>query len=256
MDRTPGEFELKADAHLQVRLLDLQTLDTRLTQLAHRDRSLPDAELLAAAQVRAGRLRDEVIAAETIASDLMAEQAKAEQDVEQVRERERRDQQLLDSGSITDPKQLQSIQAELASLVKRQSALEDVELEIMERVEGAQKAVVVLAADRDEVLAEVATLEDSVARQRGEIASERAQVEAERREVTVDIPADLLGLYDKIRGELGGVGAAPLYRGRCEGCRLELTPTEIESIRSAASDEVIRCEECRRILVRTAESGL
>lgn len=256
MDRTPGEFELKADAHLQVRLLDLQTLDTRLTQLAHRERSLPDAELLAAAQVRAGRLRDEVIAAETIASDLMAEQAKAEQDVEQVRERERRDQQLLDSGSITDPKQLQSIQAELASLVKRQSALEDVELEIMERVEGAQKAVVVLAADRDEVLAEVATLEDSVARQRGEIAAERAQVDADRREVAGDIPAELLSLYDKIRGEHGGVGAAPLYRGRCEGCRLELTPTEIESIRAAASDEVIRCEECRRILVRTAESGL
>jgi len=27
-------------------------------------------------------------------------------------------------------------------------------------------------------------------------------------------------------------------------------------VRSAAPDEVVRCDECRRILVRTAESGL
>ncbi|MCF8528271.1 MAG: nucleic acid-binding protein, partial [Candidatus Nanopelagicales bacterium] len=68
--------------------------------------------------------------------------------------------------------------------------------------------------------------------------------------------ADLLSLYNKIRAEQGGVGAAALHRGSCQGCRLTLPPTEIEELRAAAPDAVIRCEECRRILVRTPESGL
>ena len=56
---------------------------------------------------------------------------------------------------------------------------------------------------------------------------------------------------------MAGLGAAPLHRGTCQGCRLQLPPTEIEALRSAAApDAVIRCEDCRRILVRTPESGL
>ena len=70
-----------------------------------------------------------------------------------------------------------------------------------------------------------------------------------------DLPADLVALYEKIR-ESTGVGAALLRAGRCEGCRLELSGSERSRVRSAPPDEVIRCEECRRILVRTAESGL
>lgn len=256
MDCAPRELPLNAEPHVQIRLLDVQALDTRLTQLDHKAAHLPDSQALAAAQVRANRLRDEVVAAETIASDLEAEQRRADLDVEQVRERARRDQELLDSGSIGDPKQLQSIQSELESLGRRQSDLEDIELEIMERVDGARKAVDVLTADRDAVQAEFADLAASVQSQLDEISAERAVVEADRAEVSSAIPADLLALYDKLRADQGGVGAAPLYRGRCEGCRLELPPTEIAAIREAPADEVLRCDECRRILIRTPESGL
>ncbi len=207
-------------------------------------------------QARAQRLRDEVVAAETIASDLELEQRKADADVEQVRDRSKRDQDLLDSGSIGDPKQLQSLQSEIESLARRQSDLEDVELEIMERVDGARKAVEVLTAQREERVAEVAELEALVSSQLAEIKAEEASVLTERAEVTSGLPEDLLSLYDKIRADHGGLGAAPLYRGRCEGCRLELPPTDIANFRDAAPDEVLRCEECRRILVRTPESGL
>lgn len=256
MDRASKEYILNAEPHLQIRLLDVQALDTRLTQLDHKASHLPQAQELAAAKARAARLRDEVVAAETIASDLEAEQRKADADVEQVRERAKRDQQLLDSGSIGDPKQLQSIQAELESLGRRQSDLEDIELEIMERVDGARKAVDVLTADRAAVDSEVAELSAQVQAELDEIAAERARVMAERTEAQQGIPGDLIALYDKIRADHGGVGAAPLYRGRCEGCRLELPPTEINAIREAPADEVLRCDECRRILVRTPESGL
>jgi predicted nucleic acid-binding Zn-ribbon protein len=201
-------------------------------------------------------VRDEVVAAETIASDLESEQARADRDVDQVRERIARDRQLLDSGTIGDPKQLQSIQAELDSLARRQSALEDVELEIMERVEGASAAVAQLTEERDALAQERETIATSVHEQLAAIDAERRLVDEQRMIIAADIPADLMALYDKIRADHGGLGAAPLHRGRCEGCRLTLPPNEIEAMRAAPPDDVIRCEECRRILVRTPESGL
>ena len=256
MNPSPGEPDLNADPATQLRLLEVQEQDTRLGQIAHQVKTLPDAKRLAELDARLSRLRDEVIAGETIASDLEREQRKADLDVEQVRDRAKRDRDLLDSGAIGDPKQLQSLQHELESLARRQSDLEDVELEIMERVEGARAAVTVLTADRDGVAAEHVALSASVQEQLAALDADRAGVTATRADLAAGIPAELLALYDKIRADHGGVGAAPLHQGRCEGCRLQLPPTDIEAIRAAAADEVLRCEECRRILVRTPESGL
>lgn len=256
MDRAPRELPLNADAETQLRLLDLQSRDTTMAQLLHRAKTLPDAVALADVDTRLARLRDEVVAAETIESDLALEQRKADADVDQVRERARRDQELLDSGSIGNPKQLQSLQHELQSLARRQAELEDIELEIMERAEGASAAVRVLTADRDARIAEQAALASRVAGQLADIESDRASIAVQRADLAAGIPADFLGLYDKIRADRGGVGAARLHRGRCEGCHLTMPPNEIEKLRAAPPDAVVRCEECRRILIRTAESGL
>ena len=256
MDPAPREHPLNADAATQLRLLELQDKDTRLGQLDHRLRTLPEAARLAELEGQLSRLRDQVVAAETILSDLEHDQVRADHDVEQVRERMTRDRQLMDSGTIGDPKQLQSLQSELDSLTRRQSDLEDVELEIMERVEGARAAVGQLTGERDELVRECDEVASRVHDQRADIADERRIVEGERAALATQIPVDLLGLYDKIRADHGGLGAAPLHRGTCEGCRLKLPPTEIEALRVAPPDAVIRCEECRRILVRTPESGL
>lgn len=247
---------MKAPASEQLTLLDIQEHDTRLAQLQHRLNTMPQVAELASIRDRAERLRKEIIAAKTIVSDLERDRAKAEADVDLVRERSRKDQHLLDSGSISDPKQLQSLQSELQSLAKRQSDLEDVELEVMERLEGAQAAVVHLEGELGGVVEQESRLSAEIAGLQAEIDAERSTVLAERGQLATQVSADLLGLYDKIRADHSGLGAAPLHRGRCEGCRLELPPTEIAAIRTAADDEVLRCEECRRILVRTPQSGL
>ena len=90
----------------------------------------------------------------------------------------------------------------------------------------------------------------------GDIRGERTDSTAEREQLVADIPTPLLTLYDKLRAQLGGVGAGALRQGRCEGCRLAVGAAELARMRSAPSDEVLRCEECNRILVRTSESGL
>lgn len=247
---------MKAQPAEQLALLDVQACDTRLSQLQHRLASLPESAELEQVRARIDRLRKEIVAAETIVSDLEREQSKADADVDLVRERSRKDRELLDSGSINDPKQLQSLESELESLAKRQSDLEDVELEVMERLEGAQAAVTHLVGEREAAEGEEARLADAVAAVQAEVETERAAINADRADLASRVSAELMALYEKIRGDHGGVAAARLHRGRCEGCRLELPPTDVSAIRAAAEDEVLRCEECRCVLVRTDESGL
>ncbi|WKX74198.1 zinc ribbon domain-containing protein [Streptomyces sp. XD-27] len=240
----------------QIRLLDVQALDVRLSQLAHKRRTLPEHAEIESLNADLTQLRDLLVAAQTEESDTAREQTKAEQDVDQVRQRAARDQKRLDSGTVTSPKDLENLQHEIASLAKRQGDLEDIVLEVMERRESVQERVAELTGRVESVQAKA---DDATARRDAaaeEIDAETATVTKEREVIAGTIPDDLLKLYDKLRAQQGGVGAARLYQRRCEGCRLELNITEVNEVRAAAPDAVVRCENCRRILVRTPESGL
>ncbi|MFE6227671.1 C4-type zinc ribbon domain-containing protein [Microtetraspora glauca] len=240
----------------QIRLLDVQALDVRLQQLAHKRRALPEHAEIEALTKDLTQLRDLLVAAQTEESDCAREQTKAEQDVDQVRQRAARDQQRLDSGAVSSPKDLESLQREITSLAKRQGDLEEIVLEVMERRESAQERVAELT---DRVAAVQAKVDDATTRRdtaQAGLDEEAAGVAKEREVVAGTVPADLLKLYDKLREQQGGVGAARLYQRKCEGCHIELNITELNEVRAAAKDAVVRCENCRRILVRTAESGL
>ncbi|MEV7325820.1 C4-type zinc ribbon domain-containing protein [Streptomyces sp. NPDC093970] len=240
----------------QIRLLDVQALDVRLQQLAHKRKSLPEHAEIDSLTKDLTQLRDLLVAAQTEESDTAREQTKAEQDVDQVRQRAARDQQRLDSGAVTSPKDLENLQKEIASLARRQGDLEDVVLEVMERRESAQERVAELTERTGAVQGRI---DDATARRNaasGELDAEAATVTKEREVIAGTVPADLLKLYDKLREQQGGIGAAKLYARSCQGCRQELAITELNEIRSAAPDTVVRCENCRRILVRTSESGL
>lgn len=247
---------MRADPQTQLQLLDLQALDTKLGQLAHRRRGVPEVAELAALATTAAELRDREVALRTAVSDLEREQAKAEADVAQVRERIARDQKLLDGGSVASAKQLTDLQHEVENLRRRVADLEDAELEVMEKLEDAQARATAVATDVASLSARREQLERARDAAYADVDAEVSRVDGERARVVQGIPADLLALYDRIRADSGGMGAAALHRGRCQGCQLTLTPADLNRIRAEAADEVVRCEECRRILVRTAESGL
>ncbi|MCX4551429.1 C4-type zinc ribbon domain-containing protein [Streptomyces sp. NBC_01387] len=240
----------------QIRLLDVQSLDVRLSQLAHKRKSLPEHAEIDSLTKDLTQLRDLLVAVRTEESDTAREQTKAEQDVDQVRQRSARDQQRLDSGAVSSPKDLENLQREITSLAKRQGDLEDVVLEVMERRESAQERATELTERVGSVEGKVA---DATARRdaaAGEIDREVATLTKEREVVAASVPADLMKLYEKLRVQQGGVGAARLYQRRCEGCRLELNITEVNEVKAAPADSVLRCENCHRILVRTADSGI
>ncbi len=239
----------------QVRLLDVQALDTRLRQLAHRRSSLPEHARLAALEADIALVRDRLVVARTKVSDIQRELRKSETDVEQVRTRAERDQARLDSGQGS-AKDLQAIQHELASLARRQSELEDVELEVMERLETAEGEADALAVQLERAEAEVAAVTASRDTVLAEVSDEVTKVTAERDGIAGGLDSGLVALYDKIRAGSDGVAAAALKAKRCEGCRMELTASDLNRIRVAPADELLRCDECRCILVRTTESGL
>jgi uncharacterized protein len=247
---------VKAAPDDQLRLLDLQALDSGLDRLAHRRRTLPEIATADELQGKVDRLADDVVLLQTEDADLGREQSKIDADVDVVRSRTQRDQQRLDTGQVSSPRELENLQSEIESLHRRQSDLEDAELEIMEKREVVQQRLAEVVAERERLGLELAETSQRRDATFAEIDAEAEKTAQQRAELAAGMTAELLALYEKVRASSGGVGAAALHRGRCEGCHLQLNTTDLNRLRDAPADEVVRCEECRRILVRTTESGL
>jgi predicted nucleic acid-binding Zn-ribbon protein len=257
MDRAPARYgvTVKADPTAQAALLELQAQDALIAQLQHRKNTLPELAEITALQARAKELDGQRIEHDTAVSDLTRAQKKADAEVELVKTRRTRDEERLGSGAVSNPKDLASLQHELVALERRIGTLEDEELEIMESLEEAQARLTNVQGDLSAVTAE---LDQKIAARDAAVAvidEQAAAAQAERGTSAVGVPADLVALYDKLRGQYG-IGAAALRARRCEGCRLEINGADLRELAAQPEDEVLRCPECSRILVRTAESGL
>ena len=246
---------VKASPQTQLRLLELADLDAELGRLDHRRRGLPEVTELGRLEARASELKDALVVTETELGDLTREQSRAERDVDQVRTRIQKDRARLDAGQVSAARELASLQSEIESLHRRQGDLEEIVLELMERRETLDSRHDELTAERDGLGSEMAAVTARRDAAVKEIDEQAAKASDQRGNVAAEVPADLLALYDQIR-KTKGVGAAMLRAGRCEGCHLSLNAADLNVIRASAPDEVVRCEECRRILVRTPESGL
>jgi uncharacterized protein len=246
---------MKATPLDQERLLELQKIDTQILQATHRKKNLPELAEIARLTEEIDDLSSQRDERTVEQSDIKRELAKAEDDVAQVRARKQKDETRLASGSGS-AKDLENLQHEVATLERRINELEEVELEVMERFEAAEQGISALAESIARLEGEKKSLEVIADEKLNQVNSEVEKLGADRKDLAGTIDGELLKLYEKIRGDQGGVGAAEIIRRRCTGCRLDLTAVDVARFAATAADEVIRCEECRRILVRTADSGL
>lgn len=237
-------------------LLELQELDTKRGALHHRLGRLPGVAELADQVTRRKGVENQIRDLRIGVADLSDEQKRADLDVEQVKTRRDRDQGMVDSGAIADPKALERMLGELESLARRISTLEDVELEVMERLEQAQTDLAAWEAELATIDEQVAQTRAELELQQKEIGAELDGLDAQRAEVAGSMPEELLNHYETIRAKKGGVGAAILQRKECQGCGLMLNAAELAALAKAPRDEVQHCDECGRILVITSESGL
>lgn len=246
---------MKADPNAQQLLLELQRIDTAQQQLAHRRAHLPELAQLVEQKRELSNLERERLDAQAEVDDIDRNITRLERDTEQVRARKERDSARLAAGA-GPARELEALQHEIDSLARRQRELEDSELELMERREQAQARLDQVAERLATATSQRAETEARRDAALAEIAEQEAAETAARKPLVAQLPGELLALYERIRADTGGAGAALLRAGRCGGCRLELSGSERARIKAAPPDEVVRCDECRRILVRTAESGL
>ncbi|MFT4052129.1 MAG: C4-type zinc ribbon domain-containing protein [Microbacterium sp.] len=243
---------MKANPADQLLLLEIASLDATIRAADHARRNPQQTarvnELLAQRQAQSAILTG--LLGER--DDARAELARIESDVAVVDARIARDTERL--ATTANVKEAQGLEHELASLAARKSALEDAELEVMERLEVADVAV----AEQE---AAIAATNDEGARVSAEgkaaVAAATATGEAATRDraaLATRAPADLLALYDRIAAR--GTGAGLLRRGTCEACYMVLSGTDLQTVRIAADDDVVLCPECGAVLVRTGESGL
>ncbi len=244
---------MKASPTDQNELLRLQAADTRLAQLDHAVKSLPQTAELAALQPEAEALRARWIAATGELEDARAELKRVESDVELVEARVKRDtDRVQQTASMKD---VQALEAELTALAKRKGDLEEIELTVMERVEELEKALAAVDAERGELAGRIGKLEAARDAESGSIAGQREALARDRAAIAETLPADLVELYERQRARYG-LGAALLLRGVSMGSNVKLTESDLADIRRAADDDVVLCPDSGAILIRNEESGL
>jgi uncharacterized protein len=242
-----------ADPADQLRLLDLAAIDAQVLQNEHRRAHLPELAQLNELAVERRSVDEELVAAEARLSDAEADQERVEADLNPARQRLERNQQRIDAGAITDPKALRGLVEETEHLKGRISKLEDDELEVMQMIEDLTSERDSIAARKEQVNGRARLVIGKRNAAMAQLDEERAALVNERDTQAKVLPGSLLTEYDKLRAKHGS-GAAALERGRCSGCRLEINEADLRSFRQAAPDEVLHCEECGRILVRTGQS--
>ena len=240
---------MKASHSDQQAILEVQRLDDQLASLAQREASLPESIALNSVVIKRNNVRDLRIAAETERTDVKRELARAEGDVEQIVTRIQRDEARLNSGTGT-PKELEQTQHELVTLGARRAELEEAELTIMVQVEAISNRINELIAEEERFAAEIADLEIKKENALTIIINERASVSEKRSAIAAPIAQDLKDLYAKLSADNNGNGAAPLVGNECKGCHLTINTTEVGRIATLPAEEVVRCEQCRCILVR------
>ncbi len=244
---------LKASPEDQAILLDLQALDTKLQQLAHRANTLPELGTIVSLKAEAEEARLAGVADSGTLEDARTELKRVESDVEVVEARIERDTGRLESTSSV--KDVAGLEAELTSLGKRQSDLEDIQLAVMERIDGLELAARTSTSAHEGLLAKLATEEAS---RDGALATIRAESDhalANRATIIAKLPAELVALYERQR-ERYGMGASHLRGGTSSASGVRLNESDMAAIRAAAPDDVVLCPDSNAILVRTAESGI
>lgn len=243
----------KAPPGEQVRLLTLQALDSKLNQLQRQAAVVRANPEIAALDRRVSGADSELVTAGTELADLERELTRSEDDVQSVVSRLERDQQRLASGTGS-PKDLTALQHEVESLTRRRSTLEDIELDLMERVESARDTVRQIQQRTEEVRSQLVSLEAQRDGELGTIDAEVAVIELERSQLAATFDAGLLSLYEKTLVRRG-VGAARLFHGRSEGSGMELSPGDRADISRAAEDDIVFCPDSGCILVRSQDWG-
>jgi predicted nucleic acid-binding Zn-ribbon protein len=228
----------------------VQEHDTAMDRLRHRRVTLPERADLARLEEEVARLERSLAQVTEQRDGVARRQKRLEDELGAIEAKVGEFEKRLYSGTVTVPRELQAMQAEVESLRRRRSDLEDQVLEAMGEREPLDEEVSRLEAERARQDAEGGRMRAAIAEAEAAIDAEMAGEREAREAAAANLAPELSRLYEQLRTKLGGVGAARLVNGRCSGCHLTLPATELDRIRREPPDALIRCEQCGRLLVR------
>ena len=231
-------------------LLTVQELDTHADQLVHRSQHLPARAALVEIEGRIAKVDADIAEVDSRLGDLSRSQQRLEDEIASLRMRAQQADKQLYSGTTNNPRELQALQDDIASIQRRISKIEDDELDVMEATEPVDAEKAVLVARRQRQDDQARSLRVELAEAEAEIEAELAGVREQRDIAAKAVPDELWPEYDRLRAALGGIAIARLSGTTCQGCHLGLSAVEVDRIRKMSVDELVHCEECGRLLVR------
>ena len=223
--------------------------DSAADRLRHRRETLPE-------QARLSEVEQAIAALDAVAADaggrrddVVRRQQRHEDELASVETKIGEVDRRLYSGTVSAPRELQALQADVGSLKRHRSDIEDRVLEAMQEREPLDAQVAKLEEQRAALESEAEQLRQAIAAETQELEAELATELEARAAAAATVPEDLLSQYERLRTQQGGIGAARLVNGRCSGCHLTLPATELDRIRREPPDTVVLCDQCGRILV-------
>ena len=228
-------------------LLQLQRVDSTIDRLQARLAHLPEQSALDALEAKAQELDVQIAERQAVFDDVSTRQRRLDFEVDTLVQKIKAESGRLYSGVVSNAKELQDISREVEALKRRKSVLEDNDLEVMEERDGVEKELEALTSERSSLTAQIErgrVARDDAA---GETGSQLTAAELERQRWVPRVDPQLLKVYDTIRASKGGVGAAAMVDGTCQGCHMRLPAQEAERVRTTGG--LVRCDECQRILV-------
>jgi len=228
-------------------LLQLQRVDSTIDRLQARLAHLPEQAALDALEVKAQELDAQIAERQAVFDDVSTRQRRLDFEVDTLVQKIKAESGRLYSGVVNNAKELQDISREVEALKRRKSVLEDNDLEVMEERDGVEKVLEALTTERSSLAAEIERGRVARDEAAGETGRQLTAAETERQRWVPRVDPQLLEVYDTIRASKGGVGAAAMVDGTCQGCHMRLPAQEAERVRTTGG--LVRCDECQRILV-------
>jgi predicted nucleic acid-binding Zn-ribbon protein len=239
---------MRAAHESQKLLIELSSFDQKVSRLSNQKQNHPQLSKITELTARLPSIEASIVENESQINETKKELSRAEVDVENIAKRVKKDNERLNSGE-TSAKDLTQIQHEIGTLKSKQKELEEVEISILEIIEDLEHKKSGLQEILTQVKDEISQLNTSIKDDFSKANSEIAAFTTNRNKVVSKIDKSLVELYEKIRLE-HGIGAGMFSHGTCSSCQIQISAAEINKINALDPEEVIRCENCRCILVR------
>ncbi len=153
------------------------------------------------------------------------------------------------SSSTASSRELSAMQGELTHVRALLAESEDREMELLEALEPAESLVASIKQLAQPGVRRRAELLESIAQLQGTLDDELVSLERDRDERARALSSSLLDRYDAAMRRVGTSGAAQVVEGRCDGCRLALSPLDHDRFRAQPPEAFMDCPECGRLLL-------